>query len=152
MRIGRTITPPTYKRTRIDRFHLDLIQGVIQQAPGLPNVSPIFTENNLLILDEDSEGDSDYLMTEDSNQNDSDISIVATNPITYLSFSKDGGRTYGNKLTGLMGKIGQRTYRTVWRKLGTIPRGQGFTPKIEFFSQLPYVILGAAWYFEVMPE
>jgi len=118
----------------------------------LPNVSPILTENGLLILVEDSDGDSDYLMTESSDQDDSDITIVAPNPITYLSYSKDGGRTYGNKLVGTMGKIGQRTFRTVWRKLGTVPRGQGFTPKIEFFSQIPYVILGAAWYFEIMPE
>jgi hypothetical protein len=152
MRIGRPITPPNYHRTRIDRFHLDVIQALPQQAVGLPNVSPILTENGLLILVEDSDGDSDYLMTESSDQDDSDITIVAPNPITYLSYSKDGGRTYGNKLVGTMGKIGQRTFRTVWRKLGTVPRGQGFTPKIEFFSQIPYVILGAAWYFEIMPE
>jgi hypothetical protein len=51
-----------------------------------------------------------------------------------------------------MGAVGQRSFRTVWRKLGTVPRGQYFVPKIEFFSQTPFVILGAAWVFEEMPE
>jgi hypothetical protein len=51
-----------------------------------------------------------------------------------------------------MGKIGERTHRTVWRKLGTTPRGQGFVPKIEFFNEIPFVILGAAWDFDVLPE
>ncbi len=51
-----------------------------------------------------------------------------------------------------MGKLGERTFRTVWRKLGVIPRGQGFVPKIEFFQDIPFIILGAAWFFEVLPE
>jgi len=51
-----------------------------------------------------------------------------------------------------MGAIGQRTFRTVWRKLGVIPRGQAFVPKIEFFSNVPFIVLGAAWSFEVLPE
>lgn len=73
-------------------------------------------------------------------------------PIVYLSYSKDGGQSYGNRLTGTMGKSGERSARTVWRKLGTVPRGQGFVPKIEFFNQVPFVLLGAAWDYEVMPE
>ncbi len=74
------------------------------------------------------------------------------NPIAYLSVSKDGGQTYGNQLQAPMGKIGERTYRTVWRKLGTTPRGQGFVPKIEFYNDIPFVILGAAWDYEDLPE
>jgi len=69
-----------------------------------------------------------------------------------LSFSKDGGQTYGNVLFGNMGKLGQLTYRTLWRKLGTTPRGQGFVPKIEFFADIPFIMLGAAWAYEVLPE
>lgn len=80
------------------------------------------------------------------------IAAGNTNPIVFLSFSKDGGQTFGNRLNGTMGKIGERTHRTVWRKLGTTPRGQGFVPKIEFFNEIPFVVLGAAWAFEVMPE
>lgn len=73
-------------------------------------------------------------------------------PFVYLSISKDGGQTYGNTISSPMGLIGQRTFRTVWRKLGTIPRGQAFVSKFEFFYQAPFVILGAAWAIEVMPE
>lgn len=75
-----------------------------------------------------------------------------TNPIVFFAYSKDGGQTFGNYLHGTMGQIGQRTYRTVWRKVGTTPRGQGFVPKIEFFNEIPFVVLGAAWDFEVLPE
>lgn len=74
------------------------------------------------------------------------------NPIVFLHISRDGGHTWGTSFTANMGAIGEYSYRTVWRKLGTIPRGQGFTPKIEFFNQIPFVILGAMWDFEVMPE
>jgi hypothetical protein len=73
-------------------------------------------------------------------------------PVVFFSYSKDGGQTYGNKLRGTMGRIGERTHRTVWRKLGTTPRGQGFVPKIEFFNEIPFVVLGASWDFEVLPE
>ena len=75
-----------------------------------------------------------------------------TNPIVFFAYSKDGGQTFGNYLHGTMGQIGQRTYRTVWRKVGTTPRGQGFVPKIEFFNEIPFVVLGAAWDFEILPE
>ena len=80
------------------------------------------------------------------------IGAGSTNPIVFFAYSKDGGQTFGNYLHGTMGKIGQRTYRTVWRKVGTTPRGQGFVPKIEFFNEIPFVVLGAAWDFEVLPE
>lgn len=75
-----------------------------------------------------------------------------TNPIVFFAYSKDGAQTFGNYIHGTMGQIGQRTYRTVWRKLGTTPRGQGFVPKIEFFNEIPFVVLGAAWDYEVLPE
>jgi hypothetical protein len=74
------------------------------------------------------------------------------NPVVFLSISKDGGVTYGYRLSENMGAIGQRTFRTVWRKLGVIPRGQGFVVKIEFFNEVPFIVLGAAWAYEVMPE
>ena len=73
-------------------------------------------------------------------------------PVIFLSISKDGGQTYGNLTKAPMGSIGQRTFRSVWRKLGTTPRGQGYTPKIEFFNKTPFVVLGAAWVFEQLPE
>jgi len=73
-------------------------------------------------------------------------------PVIFLSISKDGGQSYGYRAKTPMGAIGERTFRSVWRKLGTTPRGQGYTPKIEFFNKTPFVVLGAAWVFETLPE
>jgi hypothetical protein len=141
MRIGRPISPEGYNRLRIDRFHLDVLQGQ-QQLISLNDIfltteggDPILTENG------------DELLIEQQVE-------VANNenPIVYFSYSKDGGQSYGYYLPSTMGKIGERTYRTVWRKLGTIPRGQSFTPRFEFYNEIPFIILGAAWDFEVLPE
>lgn len=78
--------------------------------------------------------------------------VADVQPVIFLAISRDGGQTYGNYAKATMGKIGNRTHRSVWRKLGTTPRGQGFTPKIEFFNEIPFIILGAAWDFDVLPE
>ena len=128
MRIGRQMTPEGYKRLRIDRWHLDLLQGALSTGalgftpdPGLDNILTIPYEPN-------------------------------AQPTVYLSVSKDGGQSYGNNLHSTMGKTGERTHRTVWRKIGTTPRGQGFVPRIEFFSEIPFIILGAAWNYEILPE
>jgi hypothetical protein len=108
--VGRPQTIPTYNRRRIDRFHLDLVQGQVENP--------------------------------------------ATNvaPQVFLSISKDGAQSFGNQIRAPMGQIGQRTFRTVWRKLGTIPRGQSFVPYIQFFTRIPFIVLGAAWDYEDMPE
>ena len=128
-RIGRQMTPEGYNRIRIDRFHLDLIQGSLDTG----NLG--FNQNTGLA---------------------NSIQIVPyppnAEPVVFLSYSKDGGQTFGYNLRATMGKIGERTHRTVWRKLGVTPRGQGFVPKIEFYSEIPFIILGAAWVFETMPE
>jgi hypothetical protein len=73
-------------------------------------------------------------------------------PFVFLSISKDGGQSYGLQLKLPFGAIGQRTFRTLARKLGVIPRGQAFVCKIEFFSQVPFVLLGASWVTEILPE
>lgn len=140
MRIGRQMTPEGYDRLRIDRWQLDLLQGAVDQE--IVESGFLVTEGGNDILTEDG----DLLLT------DQDIVIDSGQPVVFLSISRDGGQTYGNLLRGTMGKIGERTHRTVWRKLGTTPRGQGFIPKIEFFNKVPFVVLGAAWDFEVMPE
>lgn len=144
MRIGQAVVPGGYQRTRVDRFHLDLQQG----QPTLDDFSEVdidlYTEDSFTLL---TEASVDIILDNtDFNQ------ITNANPIVYLSFSKDGGQSYGYKQIGLMGKIGERSYRTVWRKLGTVPRGQAVVPKIEFFGKGPFIILGAAWVSEVMPE
>lgn len=140
MRIGRQMTPEGYNRLRIDRFQIDLLQGQLAIDEFID--IDLETETGSVLLTESSE---DIIL-------DQQISTVGDQPTVYLTVSKDGGQTYGNYLFGSMGKLGQRTFRTVWRKLGTTPRGQGFVPRIEFFGQIPFVLLGAAWDFEVLPE
>lgn len=73
-------------------------------------------------------------------------------PYVFLSISKDGGQTYGNKIAEKMGKVGKYTSRVVFRKLGVIPRGQGFIIKLETFDNINIIILGAVWDYEILPE
>lgn len=141
MRIGKPICPPGYQRMRIDRFQLDLLQGQNQE----------FIFDNLDILSESGREllleNGDNFITNQTFPINRDIS-----PRVFLSWSKDGGQSYGNFLEAPMGDIGERTFRTVWRKLGTTKRGQAFVPRIEFFQELPFYILGAAWFYEILPE
>ncbi len=140
MRIGRQMTPEGYNRLRIDRFQVDLLQGQLAIDE--------FIDVDLLTEDEE-------IITTESDINiilDQQASTGGGQPTVFLAVSRDGGQTYGNYLHATMGKIGERTFRTVWRKIGTTPRGQGYVPKIEFFNEIPFVVLGAAWDFEVLPE
>ena len=143
-RIGRSIVPSTYNRTRIDRFMVDIIQGLAEINPNLGEID-LLAENSFIITTETSiniileTGNSGQIFNPDDH-------------VVFLSYSKDGGVTFGYKQNGVVGGVGRRKTRTVWRKLGVVPRGQGFVPKIEFYSKIPFIILGAAWVFEVMPE
>ena len=140
MRIGRQMSPEGYNRLRIDRFQVDLLQG---------------SDDITQFADVDLTTETDVVLATESNDEliiESQMDIGGGTPIVFLSISKDGGQTYGNYLQATMGKIGERTHRTVWRKLGTTPRGQGFIPRIEFYNEIPFVVLGAAWDFDVLPE
>jgi len=140
MRIGRQMSPEGYNRLRIDRFQIDLLQGALDIRELIHiDLTDEYGETFL------TESGEDIIL-------DQEITTGGGQPTVFLAISKDGGQTYGNYLHATMGKIGERTYSTVWRKLGTTPRGQGFTPKIEFFNTIPFVVLGAAWDFEVLPE
>lgn len=140
MRIGKQMTPGGYERLRIDRFQLDLLQGQ-EDIETLIDID-LLAETGVTIT---TESDIDIIL-------DQGELIGGGQPVVFLSYSKDGGQTYGNRLQGNMGKLGELTFRTVWRKLGTTPRGQGFVPKIEFFNTIQFVILGAAWAYEKLPE
>ncbi len=144
IRIGRCYVPSTYNRTRIDRFSLDVIQG-LTNVVNLSGVLDLLTESGNII---DTESGLDILLEESSMTPILDPS----NQTIFLSYSKDGGVTYGYRQNGYVGGTGLRQFRTVWRKLGVVPRGQGFVPKIEFYSNVPLIILGAAWFFEVLPQ
>jgi hypothetical protein len=200
--IGRPYCSPDYRRLRIDRFQLDILQGqdtteefsrsftadaatdlitvnISSSIPGIYTGYPITVSTSAGILPQPLASFTTYyvivvsnntirLATTRANAISNTYINLTTNgtptnliniqvnrnitPIVYLSYSKDGGQSFGNRLTGTMGKSGERSSRTVWRKLGTVPRGQGFVPKIEFFNQVPFLVLGAAWSFEVMPE
>lgn len=142
MRIGKPVCPPGYQRLRIDRFQIDLLQGNVAEDLEFEGIN-IDAENGFDLLDESGNNlitDQVFSVTE------------ASSPEIFFSYSKDGGQTYGNVMTLPMGQVGQRTYRTLIRKLGVTPRGQAFVPKIEFFSDFPFYILGAAWAFEELPE
>lgn len=143
MRITKAIVPPGYQRIRIDRLQLDMLQGTIFEQQ--------FTESEVNILTESGF----FLLTEDSIELITDEGMItpsAISPSIYLSISKDGGQTYGYKLIAPMGQTGDRTFRTLWRKLGVIPRGQAFVIKIEFYDAIPFIILGGSWAYEILPE
>ena len=143
-RIGKPILPGEYQRTRIDRFQLDLLQGSVLFLHSAETLVSLLAEDGLEIDTES--GDSILLDQAISNVQ------AAIQPRVFLQYSKDGGQTFGNQLIGTMGAVGERKFRTVWRKLGVVPRGQAFVPKIEFFNNGPFQVLGAAWSFDVLPE
>lgn len=198
MRIGKPVGPGEYKRTRVDRYQLDILQGALikKQFNKIFTADPI---TDTLTIDSTSIFDTGDQITVYSTGalpiplivntiyyviviSDTEIKLATSfanaiagtfiditstgvginslltsqiqdiSPIVYLSYSKDGGQTYGNRIIGNMGPVGQRSARTVWRKLGVVPRGKYFVPKIEFFTQTPFIILGAAWVFEILPE
>lgn len=144
MRIARPIVPEAYQRIRCDRWQLDLLQGQFSQADTTVADIQLLTENGDNI---DTENGNELLATIGTA-----VYSLSSVPFVFLSLSKDGGQTYGYLVKAPMGRVGNRTFRTVWRKLGTTKRGQPFQPKIEFFSNVPFIILGAAWVFEIMPE
>lgn len=143
MRIGRPIVPEGYQRIRVDRFQLDLLQGNVALAGNTIIQLVLMTEDGFDIT---TEGGDNILLEQTLTLQQPET------PFVFLSISRDGGQTYGYIIKSPMGKIGNRSARTVWRKLGTIPRGQAYVPKIEFFDAIPFVILGSAWVFDVLPE
>jgi len=143
VRITRSIVPPGYQRLRIDRLQIDILQGQINDVEALDIELDLLSEDAFII---ETETDEDILLEQE-------LKIISPDQLfVYLSISKDGGQTYGNVIKAPLGHVGQRTFRTLWRKLGTIPRGQGFVAKFEFYDAVPFVILGASWAYEVMPE
>jgi len=73
-------------------------------------------------------------------------------PVVFMSVSKDGGVTYGAKLPALMGKLGERKARTVWRKVATFRRDNGIVLKFECYNKIKFAIFGAAWDYSELPE
>lgn len=142
-RIVRPIVPSGYQRLKIHRLQIDLLQGTLNDTDDTLQEFNLQTEDNFDLLTEDG---FNILLEQELPIND------PTPQFIYLSISKDGGQTYGYKVKAPLGNVGQRSARTLWRKLGTIPRGQGFVAKFEYYDATPFVILGASWVMEVCPE
>lgn len=142
-RITRSFVPPGYQRLRVDRLQVDLLQGQLANLATQTVLDPLLTEDGNDILTEAGEFlDAEYEILE---QNPADLFM-------FLSISKDGGQSYGYEIKVPMGAVGQRSFRTLWRKLGVIPRGQGFVAKFEFYNDYPLAILGASWAVAELPE
>lgn len=143
MRITKAFVPPGYQRIRVDRLQVDFLQGNLADLNETHGDLDLFTELGFILQ---TESGNDILLEQQS-----DIE-TPQNLFVFLSISKDGGQTYGYNVKAPMGHVGQRTFRTLWRKLGTIPRGQAFVAKFEFYQAVPFIILGASWAMEVLPE
>lgn len=146
MRITRPVVPPGYQRIRVDRLQLDLLQGNVAEIEADFVYPWLLTESQIIITTENNVN----LEVEPPVNINANRSPVA--PFVFLSISRDGGQTYGYTVRAPMGKIGNRTARTLWRKLGTTRRGQAFVTKFEFFDPIPFIILGASWDTSVLPE
>ena len=58
-------------------------------------------------------------------------------PQVLMSFSVDGARTFNNRISRSIGKIGEYTKRTIWNSLGRISRNM--TIKFEVSDPVKYV-------------
>ncbi len=143
MRITKAFVPPGYQRIRIDRLQVDLLQGQVDLSDNQINELDLLAEDTSILT---TESGLDILLEQ------SQILFFPNTLVVFMSISKDGGQSYGYKVSANMGNEGQRTFRTLWRKLGTTKRGQAFVAKFEFFEDAPFIILGAAWAIEVLPE
>ena len=80
----------------------------------------------------------DILAGDELNENDL--------PEVFMSFSKDGGRSFSDKKTGSIGKIGQRLYRCIFRRLGS---SRDWVFKFEFFGKTKFMVFNAVVDYEV---
>lgn len=142
-RITRPFYPPGAQRIRVDRLQIDLVQGNIDLLETTFSEMSLDTEMNVEILTENS-------IILDLEQELTNYNLQPA--FVFLSISKDGGQTYGYSYKSPMGNLGQRTFRTLWRKLGTTKRGQSFVCKFEFYNTIPFIVLGASWCMEVLPQ
>lgn len=67
-------------------------------------------------------------------------------PTIFLSWSKDGGDWYSAGYSQTLGRIGDRTHRAIWRRLGN---ARDWVFKIEITSKSKVFILGASIEYEI---
>ena len=68
------------------------------------------------------------------------------NPRVYLSVSRDGGVTYGNKVGRSTGRIGDFYARPRWYQMGV---ARSWTFKLEFFDNVPFSMWDLLIWYEV---
>lgn len=68
------------------------------------------------------------LMGDTGNGN---ASGLGSDPKVLLSFSDDGGRSFGDTLSRSFGKIGEFNLRCIWDELGRVPRSRMFRFEVE---------------------
>lgn len=75
---------------------------------------------------------------------------IYDNPKAYLSCSKDGGHVFGNRQEAIIGKVGNRQTRVLWRKKGLV---RNWTPRLTFYASVaPILIMGSSIDYEVLPK
>lgn len=65
------------------------------------------------------------------------------NPVAGLRLSKDGGHSWGTQVFSGLGKIGEYTYRCIWRRLG---RGRDIVPEVTITDPIKRVLTEATLY------
>ncbi|HMG14629.1 MAG TPA: hypothetical protein VK590_04230 [Saprospiraceae bacterium] len=97
IRIGEPVVVDTYNRRRIDRFQLDVVQG-LANITDISSVLDLLTEDSNILT---TELGVDLLLEGSLIQATYNLS----NPPIFLSVSKDGGVTYGYRQESFMGAI-----------------------------------------------
>jgi hypothetical protein len=143
-RICKPFGDDTYHRLRLDRLQVDMQQGAVEEIDQVITELDLVTENGVNIVTNLGQN----ILVSQGMITGGTIKI----PILFLSISKDGGVSYGYAIDMPMGNLGQRTARSVARRLGTIPRGQYLTTRFDFYNAVPFNIFGSALDYEVLPE
>lgn len=63
---------------------------------------------------------------------------IYQDPLVYLSLSEDGGVTFGTQIPVSLGRIGERKFKTCWRRLGAF---NDLVIRLECFAQVKLIIL-----------
>lgn len=113
----------SHRRIMVDRFELECIPGMPDAIYPNPGKYP---QMQALI-----------------NFNDA--------PKVFLSVSRDGGRTFGNRQEATLGELGDYKARTIFRQIGCL-ESRRFVFRIEYYYTVQFYIIGASISYEVLPE
>jgi hypothetical protein len=132
IRVGKTFEPQDGKRLCMNYFEVRFRQGL--GLKPLP-VDDFYTTPDGAVY-KDPEGNP-YTT---SDFDPASLRRMDDDVRAYLSYSSDGGKTYGNQVYQKMGKVGQYEWRTVWNRLGMCDR---FTPRLMVVEDMDVIVTGA---------